>query len=92
VNLLSRFYDTDSGEVSVDGINVKEWDIHKLRESMAMVMQDIFLFSDTIEGNIAYGNPEATVESVQTLRKWQRHTTLLLSCLIVTIRSLVNEG
>jgi ATP-binding cassette, subfamily B, multidrug efflux pump len=69
VNLLSRFYDTDSGEVSVDGIDVKEWDIHKLRESMAMVMQDIFLFSDTIEGNIAYGNPEASIESVQTAAK-----------------------
>ncbi|MBT2697449.1 ABC transporter ATP-binding protein [Bacillus sp. ISL-40] len=69
VNLLSRFYDTDSGEVSVDGINVMEWDIHKLRESMAMVMQDIFLFSDTIEGNIAYGNPEASIESVQTAAK-----------------------
>lgn len=53
----------------MDGINVKEWDIHKLRESMAMVMQDIFLFSDTIEGNIAYGNPEATIESVQAAAK-----------------------
>lgn len=69
VNLLSRFYDTTSGEVKVGGINVKEWDIHKLRESMAMVMQDIFLFSDTIEGNIAYGNPDASFEAVQTAAK-----------------------
>ncbi|NHC40518.1 ABC transporter ATP-binding protein [Bacillus sp. MM2020_1] len=69
VNLLSRFYDTDSGEVSVDGIDVKEWEIHKLRERMAMVMQDIFLFSDTIEGNIAYGNPQASIESVQAAAK-----------------------
>ena len=69
VNLLSRFYDTDSGEVSVDGINVKEWDIHKLRERMAIVMQDIFLFSDTIEGNIAYGNPQVSIESVQAAAK-----------------------
>lgn len=69
VNLLSRFYDTTSGEVKVDGINVKEWDLHVLREGMAMVMQDIFLFSDTIEGNIAYGNPAASIENVQSAAK-----------------------
>ncbi|WP_059173809.1 ABC transporter ATP-binding protein [Bacillus sp. FJAT-27445] len=69
VNLLSRFYDADSGEVKVDGINVKDWDLFKLRENMAMVMQDIFLFSDTIEGNIAYGNPDATLEEVQAAAK-----------------------
>ncbi|XJZ26655.1 ABC transporter ATP-binding protein [Bacillota bacterium Lsc_1132] len=66
VNLLSRFYDPDLGEVRVDGVNVKDWDIHKLRNNIAMVMQDIFLFSDTIEGNIAYGHPEASIESVQS--------------------------
>jgi ATP-binding cassette subfamily B multidrug efflux pump len=69
VNLLDRFYDTTSGEVRVDGLNVKDWDIQKLRDSMAMVMQDIFLFSDTIEGNIAYGNPNASLESVQSAAK-----------------------
>lgn len=69
VNLLSRFYDTTSGEVRVDGVNVKDWDIHKLREKIAMVMQDIFLYSDTIEGNIAYGNPEDSIESVQFAAK-----------------------
>jgi ATP-binding cassette, subfamily B, multidrug efflux pump len=65
VNILSRFYETTSGVINVGGINVKEWEIHKLRTSMGMVMQDIFLFSDTIEGNIAYGNPNATLEDVQ---------------------------
>jgi ATP-binding cassette subfamily B protein len=69
VNLLSRFYDTTSGEVKVDGINVRECDLHALREGMAMVMQDIFLFSDTIEGNIAYGNPTASIENVQSAAK-----------------------
>ena len=69
VNLLSRFYDTTSGEVIVDGLKVRDWDISKLRDSMAMVMQDIFLFSDTIEGNIAYGNPDATLEMVQSAAK-----------------------
>lgn len=69
VNLLSRFYDPDGGEVKVDGVNVKDWDIHELRKNIAMVMQDIFLYSDTIEGNIAYGNPEASLEWVQFAAK-----------------------
>ncbi|MGM0901172.1 MAG: hypothetical protein ACQEXB_08735 [Bacillota bacterium] len=51
--------------MSVNRTNVEEWDLYKLRENMATVMQDIFLFSDTIEGNIAYGNPHATLEAVQ---------------------------
>jgi ATP-binding cassette, subfamily B, multidrug efflux pump len=65
VNLLTRFYDADEGEVIIDRTGVKEWDVGKLRDSMAMVMQDIFLFSDTIEGNIAYGDPDASLEKVQ---------------------------
>ncbi|MDR4949040.1 ABC transporter ATP-binding protein [Neobacillus cucumis] len=69
VNLLSRFYDATHGEVKIDGVNVKEWDLYKLRQEMAMVMQDIFLFSDTIEGNIAYGNPDATLGLVQAAAK-----------------------
>ncbi|MGG5252703.1 ABC transporter ATP-binding protein [Neobacillus sp. SM06] len=69
VNLLSRFYDPDRGEVRVDGVNVRDWDIHKLRGNIAMVMQDIFLFSDTIEGNIAYGNPQASIETVHAAAK-----------------------
>jgi ATP-binding cassette, subfamily B, multidrug efflux pump len=74
VNLLSRFYDTTSGTIKVGDRNVKEWNIHQLRSSMGMVMQDIFLFSDTIEGNIAYGNPNATLEDVQAAaRKAEAH-------------------
>ncbi|WP_342045087.1 ABC transporter ATP-binding protein [Bacillus sp. OTU530] len=69
INLLCRFYDTDRGEVLVGEHNVKDWNIRELRENMAMVMQDIFLFSDTIEGNIAYGVPDASFESVQTAAK-----------------------
>jgi ATP-binding cassette, subfamily B, multidrug efflux pump len=64
VNLLTRFYDADEGDVRVDGVCVKDWDIHQLRDSMAMVMQDVFLFSDTIEGNIAYGAPDASIDKV----------------------------
>lgn len=69
INLLCRFYDADRGEVLVGEHNVKDWNIRELRENMAMVMQDIFLFSDTIEGNIAYGVPNASFESVQAAAK-----------------------
>lgn len=64
-NLMFRFYDADEGEVLLDGINVKDMSLKHVRKSMAMAMQDIFLFSDTIEGNIAYGNPDASFEEVK---------------------------
>jgi ATP-binding cassette subfamily B protein len=65
VNLICRFYDVTEGEVLIDGMNIKEWDIKRLRDNMAVAMQDIFLFSDTIEGNIAYGAPQASIEQVR---------------------------
>ncbi len=65
MNLLCRFYDTSSGEVLVDGINVKDYDLYDLRDNIGMAMQDVFLFSDTIEGNIAYGKPDCPFEEVK---------------------------
>ena len=62
MNLLCRFVDATSGEVLVDGVNVKDWNLYDLRDNIGMAMQDIFLFSDTIEGNIAYGRPNCTFE------------------------------
>lgn len=65
VSLICRFYDCTSGEVRIDGANIKDVNIRKLRENIAVAMQDIFLFSDTIEGNIAYGMPRASMDQVQ---------------------------
>lgn len=64
MNLLCRFVDATSGEVLVDGVNVKGWNLYDLRDNIGMAMQDIFLFSDTIEGNIAYGRPNCTFEEI----------------------------
>ena len=64
MNLLCRFVDATSGEVLVDGVNVKDWNLYDLRDNIGMAMQDIFLFSDTIEGNIAYGRPNCTFEEI----------------------------
>lgn len=65
MNLLCRFYDTTSGQVLVDGKDVRELDLYDLRDNIGMAMQDVFLFSDTIEGNIAYGRPECSFDQVK---------------------------
>lgn len=65
MNLLCRFYDATSGEVLVDGVNVRKHDLYNLRDNIGMAMQDVFLFSDTIEGNIAYGRPNCSFEDVK---------------------------
>ena len=65
MNLLCRFYDTTNGEVLVDGVDVRKRDLYNLRDNIGMAMQDVFLFSDTIEGNIAYGRPDCSFEAVK---------------------------
>lgn len=64
INLISRFYDADSGEVLVDGKNVSHVDIESLRSQMGIMLQDTFLFSTTIMENIRYGKLDATDEEV----------------------------
>lgn len=58
INLIERFYDVTSGEILIDGVNIKEYDIHALRKNISISMQDVFLFSNTIEENIRYGIPD----------------------------------
>ena len=69
MNLLCRFYDVTNGEITIDGINVKDLDLYNLRDNIGMAMQDVFLFSDTIEGNIAYGKPDCSFEEVESVAK-----------------------
>ncbi len=69
MNLLCRFFDATDGEVLVDGINVKDMDMYELRDNIGIAMQDVFLFSDTIEGNIAYGRPDCSFEDVRRVAK-----------------------
>ena len=64
INALNRFYDVSRGRVLVDGVDVRDWKLNALREKIGIVMQDVFLFSATIEENIMYGNPNATREEV----------------------------
>lgn len=67
VNLICRFYDVTSGEILIDGVNIKNINVKKLRNNISIAMQDIFLFSDTIEGNIAYGIPDASTQMVENM-------------------------
>lgn len=64
VNLLMRFYDIDSGSIKIDGEDIRAIDKSELRKSLAIVLQDTVLFSDTIENNIRYGRFDASVEEV----------------------------
>jgi ABC-type multidrug transport system fused ATPase/permease subunit len=64
-NLLMRFYDIQRGEILLDGVDIREWDLRELRENFAVVLQDVFLFSGDVAGNIRLGKEaidEARVE------------------------------
>jgi ATP-binding cassette, subfamily B, multidrug efflux pump len=64
INLLNRFYEISSGSIKVDGRDLKEYELGILRKNIGVVLQDVFLFSDTIYKNITLGNPDVTEEMV----------------------------
>lgn len=64
INLISRFYDINKGSITIDGSPVKAYDLATLRKHVGVVLQDVFLFSDTIFQNITLGNPDITKEKV----------------------------
>src|SRR5947209_7912873 len=68
-NLLMRFYDVQRGRVLLDGVDVKDWDLRALRENFAVVLQDVFLFSGTVESNIRLGQENITDERVHWAAK-----------------------
>ncbi|CAL2057321.1 ATP-binding cassette, subfamily B, multidrug efflux pump [Tenacibaculum sp. 190524A05c] len=69
INLISRFYEIDSGEIAVDGVPVQEFDLSSLRNQVAVVLQDVFLFSDTILNNITLQNEAISLEEVKEAAK-----------------------
>lgn len=64
VNLIPRYYDVSDGNILVDGVSVRDWDMDSLRSQIGMVLQEATLFSGTIRDNIAYGNPDASLDEV----------------------------
>ena len=65
LNLLTRFYDIDSGSITIDDVPINSIDRHELRRCIAIVLQDTVLFSGSIEDNITYGNPSATIDDME---------------------------
>ena len=63
-NLLTRFYDVNDGKIAIDGIDIKDIEMHSLRSLMGLVTQDSFLFNDTIKNNLLIGKPNATDEEI----------------------------
>ena len=69
INLINRFYEIDNGVISVDNISVKEYELASLRNQIAIVLQDVFLFSDSIYNNITLKNSQITPEEVEEAAK-----------------------
>ena len=68
-NLIPRFYDVNSGTIAIDGVDIRDFRLRSLRDKIAMVTQDVILFNDTIRTNIAYGNPGAGEDAIQSAAK-----------------------
>jgi ATP-binding cassette subfamily B multidrug efflux pump len=64
INILNRFYEIQKGEIKIDGVKIQDYELNYLRRNIATVLQDVFLFSDTIFNNITLNNPEITMEEV----------------------------
>jgi ATP-binding cassette subfamily B protein len=76
--LINRIFDTDSGQVRVDGVDVRDWNLESLRSQISTIEQDIFLFSRTIAENIAFGCADATPETIeQAARQAQAHDFIM---------------
>jgi ATP-binding cassette subfamily B protein len=89
-NLLMRFYDIQRGRILLDGVDIREWDLKALRQNFAVVLQEVFLFSGTVEGNIRLGREEIPEERV----KWaaqEVHADRFISRLKDTYKAEVRE-
>ena len=71
-NLIARFWDVDSGEIAIDGTNVKDYRYDNLLSNFSFVFQDVYLFDDTVKNNIAFGNPDATYDEIVEVAKHAR--------------------
>jgi ATP-binding cassette subfamily B protein len=70
VNLIARLYDVKNGKITVDGVDVKKWNLDTLRESIGYLIQDTFLFEDTILNNLKYDNPDVTEKDAMNMFKF----------------------
>jgi ATP-binding cassette subfamily B multidrug efflux pump len=90
INLLLRFYDVNQGRISIDGVDVRDMDLHELRRRFGLVLQDVHMFSGTIRDNITLGREETTDEEVETAAS-QAHADGFISRLPDGLDSAVAE-
>ncbi|MDR2122517.1 MAG: ABC transporter ATP-binding protein/permease [Flavobacteriaceae bacterium] len=79
INLLNRFYDVLEGHIYIDGTDIREYELHNLRSHIAVVLQDVFLFNDTILENITFGNKDISYEEVRKAAKDIRIDDFIMS-------------
>ena len=65
INLLNRFYEINSGDILIDGVSIKDYTLASLRDQIGVVLQDVFLFADTIHNNISLNNPAISAQEIQ---------------------------
>lgn len=90
-NLIARFWDVDSGQISIGGKNIKDYTIENLMDNISMVFQNVYLFEDTIENNIKFGKQDATkYEIIEAAKKAQCHD--LIMTLPQGYQTMIGEG
>ncbi len=89
-NLLMRFYDVQKGTILLDGVDVRDWDLHDLRSNFAVVLQDVFLFSGSVENNIRLGNEKIDDERIRWAAK-EVHADAFIQNLDKTYKFKVHE-
>ncbi|MCX5694204.1 MAG: ABC transporter ATP-binding protein [Candidatus Omnitrophica bacterium] len=80
VDLIPRFYDPQSGEILIDGVNIREFSLKSLRSQIGIVNQETMLFNDTIRSNIAYGKPNASFAQIEEAAKRAHAHDFILNC------------
>ena len=90
INLLTRFYEADSGEVLLDGMDVRQYTASSIRRNIGIAMQDVFLFSDSVENNISYGRPDLDDKSVHE-RAYQANADKFIEGMENGYKTLIGE-
>src|SRR5690606_17411176 len=65
INILSRFYEINKGNIKLDGVDIRAYDLNFLRKSIAVVLQDVFLFSDTVANNVSLLDPQISQDEIR---------------------------